>query len=225
MHFIVNHDLLRKARAVLAQRRRIYWLLGAAGSGKSTIAQAIAATHSIAVCDMDSLIYGQYQSRYDDARHPAARAWFGAENPLAWVLSLSTAQFDGLLAALDAEILDLYADDLADLPIDQPLLVDGGLAHPAILAQVMPVERIICLEISVAMSDAVWESAERNEMKTMIDELPGAPEPWRKFLASNAMITRNMSSESRDNGIRLLPRRDGVTVETLAATVAGEFGL
>jgi hypothetical protein len=225
MTFIVNDALLNQARKALAVHKDIYWVLGAAGAGKSTVCQAIGQMTGIRVCDMDALIYGDYQPRYTDDRHPANRAWFGADNPLAWALARPAEEFIALLAAADAEYLDLFAEDLAHLSLDSGLLVDGGLAHPAILARVMPAERIACIEISEAMSEAVWESAERSEMKEMIDQLPGAPEPWRNFLDANALIARAMSSEARACGIRLFPRDEAMTVASLACAVADAFGM
>jgi hypothetical protein len=35
--YAVNPDLLAKARRILADRRRLYWIVGGASAGKSTV--------------------------------------------------------------------------------------------------------------------------------------------------------------------------------------------
>ena len=87
--FQVNPDLIAKAARAVADRRNIYWILGGACAGKSTICRALAERAGIAVYDMDAHIYDSYSPRYTAERHPATTAWLSAENPLAWALELA----------------------------------------------------------------------------------------------------------------------------------------
>ncbi len=58
MPFIINHDLLTRSRAALFRRDRLYWVVGGAGSGKTTICEALSAKFELPVYDMDAHIYG-----------------------------------------------------------------------------------------------------------------------------------------------------------------------
>lgn len=128
--YATNEELIASARAVLWSRRNLRWLIGGSGSGKTTLSRTVAARTGIPVYDMDEAFFGRF--RFDPARHPATTAWFAAENPLDWMLSLSWEAFDALYRASNAEMLDLLAADLAGQP-DEPLLIDGGVTHPSVL--------------------------------------------------------------------------------------------
>ncbi|MCA9971660.1 MAG: hypothetical protein KC425_15655, partial [Anaerolineales bacterium] len=94
--FAPDPALLAAARAVLAPRRRLFWVIGGACSGKSTICQALAAGWQVPVYDMDAAIYGRFFPVYRPERHPASCAWFHAPDPLAWIMALSPPGFDAL---------------------------------------------------------------------------------------------------------------------------------
>ena len=89
MQFSIDHSLLTKAHAKLTGYKKLYWILGGSGSGKSTISQALSAQYDIPIYDMDAHIYGSYHERYTDKKHPVNKAWANAENGLAWLLDMS----------------------------------------------------------------------------------------------------------------------------------------
>lgn len=60
MPFILNHDLLTQSRAALGRRDRLYWVVGGAGSSKTTTCRALSAKFELPVHDMDAHIYGAY---------------------------------------------------------------------------------------------------------------------------------------------------------------------
>lgn len=127
-----NHDLLHSAQTRL-NTYDLYWLIGGAGSGKSTLCQALA-QRGFSVVDMDAKIYGSFHGRFDPHRHPANTAWSAAENSLGFLLSLSWPEFDAFHRTAAVEYLDLLTADLdlliADLSengVTGPMVVDGGI--------------------------------------------------------------------------------------------------
>ena len=174
--FAVNQALIAKAQAVLGGRREFYWVIGAACAGKSTVVREIAATTELAVYDMDEHIFGAYMASYRPERHPASKAWFSAENPLAWALSLPLEDFDALNRAANAEYLDLLADEFAQCTAPYPMLIDGGFTHPSILTQVAAPEQIVCLATSDADRVHTWETDPQSRDEG-VDS--GAAEPGR----------------------------------------------
>ena len=224
--FDVNPGLLASARERLAGRDDLFWLIGASCTGKSTLSRAIAAEKGIARYDMDAQIYGNFGPAYSPDRHPASTAWFSAENPFAWALSLSPDEFDDLNRAANAEYLDLLADDLETRDLRGPLLIDGGITHPAVLVEAIPPRQIFCLEIDEEQRLACWEeSPERAAMRDWVRDLPDPAGMWVHFLALDKLISDTIGAESRQKGIATLRRRPGQTVDELVETIAAHFGL
>ena len=220
----INHAHLTAARRVLNQPH-LYWLLGGSASGKSTVAALLAARSGIAHLDVDTLVFDRFQPRYDPVQHPASCAWFHAPNPLAWVLSLDWPAFDALTGAADAEALALLAEELADRPVT-PLLLDGGFAHPAVVAQVAAPARIVCLTAPAAARRAAWETDPgRAAMRGWIHALPEPERQWRKFLNFDARQAETMQQEAAAAGIAVIERRAGDPTQQTADSVAAALNL
>ena len=221
MSITLQQTLCDHAKDVLFHRSNLRWLIGGSGSGKSTIARALGARTGITVYDMDEAVFGRF--RFDPVRHPAITVWFAATNPLHWMLSLPWAEFDALYAATNAEMLDLLADDLAGRP-DEPLLIDGGITHPSVLAQVIPTGRILCLETDDARRRHEWETAPgRAGMKAEILALPDGAALWRRFLEYDQRLTETISRQSRECGIQILRWDESHTVEQISEQVLNLF--
>lgn len=221
-----NRGFVAAARAVLGSRRRVFWVIGGAAAGKSTICRAIAERTGLRVYDMDAHIYGSYGPRYDPERHPANSRWLAAENPLAWMLGLDPAALDAFGQATTAEYLDLLAADLRDESPEEPLLIDGGITHPALIAQALDPQQIVCLIIADEERVRAWETAEERAM--MRDWIRALPEPelmWRRFLAQDAQIAATLERESRQVQSAIIERQPSDSVDDLAAQVLARLGL
>ncbi|MCC7450538.1 MAG: hypothetical protein IT324_24180 [Anaerolineae bacterium] len=220
MPFIIDHNLLKQARAALSGRH-LYWIIGGAASGKTTICQALAAQYNIPLYDMDAHIYGTYHSRFMPDRHPVNKAWSTAENGLAWLLSMHWDEFDSFNRAAIPEYLDLLADDLAAIPLDNPLLIDGGISTPAVLAQVIPAGQMICLAVPDRSSVQIWEEIdERKAMKDAVYQLPNPAVLWGRFLEFDDRIDQTMLAECQANHIPICIRTKTTSVDALAGQVA-----
>lgn len=226
MQFPLNETLLDKARGVLLPRHGVRWIVGGSTAGKSTLCKRLAAQYDIPLYDMDAHIFGAYHARLDPLRHPASTAWFHAEDPLGWALSLSLAEWYHLNRATHAEYLDLLADELQDTDPAAALLIDGGVTHPALLARVMPVQRIACLTIPPELSTYQWENDPlRVEMKQAILAITHLPDAWAKFLAMDQQIHRIIHDESQQVGLTCFARGDYATPQALAVAVARALAL
>jgi hypothetical protein len=219
--FVTNDELIEHARAVLWPRRNLLWLIGGSGSGKTTLSRALAAQTGITVYDVDEAFFGGYT--VDPHRHPATTAWFTAANPLGWMLAQPWPEFDALYRAVNAETLDLLASDLCYRP-DEPLVVDGGITHPSLLAQVIPAGRILCLERAEAERAREWETApQRAAMKAEVLALPDGAAMWRRFLEYDRRMTETINRESQEQGIRVLAWDETAGVDQLVKRIAGLF--
>ena len=215
--FEADKTLIEKARTVLGVRTGLVWLIGGSCSGKSTVSRGLSARTGISVYDMDEAVFGRF--RFDPVRHPATTAWFTADNPLRWMLSLPWPEFDALYRAANAEMLDLLADDL-NCRRDAPLLIDGGITHPALLVQTLLPSRIICLEAPAGFATQEWETAAgRAPMKDEILAMPDGEALWQRFLDYDRRMTATIGRESREAGILVVNRSEGRAVEELVTHV------
>lgn len=224
--FPIDHNLLKQAQAALLGRQRIYWLVGGAGSGKTTICQALAAKFDIPVYDMDAHIYGSYHGRFTPKRHPINTQWASAPNPFAWLMALSWAEFNHFNQAALPEYVDLLIEDLRTTAHDSPLLIDGGICNPALLAQALPAAQIVCLARPEKSSQEIWEeNEERQAMQQFIYQLPQPEETWRKFLYFDEQITQTIRQECQEKGIAICVRSETDLIAELAERVAQKLGI
>lgn len=214
--------------AVLEERlsdHDLRWLLGAAGAGKSTVAQILAGRHRLQLIDLDAHIYGDWHSRFTSERHPANNQWTSAPNSLEWLLGMDWAGYDRFQRAALFEYLDLLADDLECGPGGRVLL-DGGLYHPALLAKVLSADRIVCLARPQRSAREVWESsAERRAMRDSMNNLPDPDAAWARFLEFDEHIALTVAEEAATIGITLHERQPDEAVATTVVAVAQAFGL
>ncbi len=215
--FPLDTTLLDEARPVFEKATQLVWLIGGAGSGKTAVGRILAARHGCPVFDMDEAVFGRF--RFDPLRHPATTAWFTAPDPLAFILGLPWPEFDALYRASNAEMIDLLAAELRDRP-DTPLLVDGGISHPSVLARAVPAVRVVCLEAPPGHGTHQWATAEnRAAMKAAILALPDGETMWSRFLEYDRRMTATIGRESRAAGIRVLSWEETQSVEELGRQV------
>ena len=225
MQFNINHNLLQQTQPVLSNRENLFWIVGGAGSGKTTICQALSTKHNMSLYDMDAHIYGTYHQRFIPERHPVNTKWATAENGLAWLLNMSWDEFNSFNQAALPEYLDLLVEDIATIDSSQPILIDGGISNPALLAQALPAEKIVCLARPGLSSQEIWEeSAERLAMKNFIYQLPNSEQAWQTFLEFDANITQTMQEESQQQGITVCTRSETELVPEFAQRIAEALG-
>lgn len=226
MEFTINNTLLAHAKAMLAERRQLYWIVGGSGSGKTTICNALSTRLNIPVYDMDAHIYGTYNGRFCPTRHPVNSAWAAAENGLAWLLGLSWDDFNRFNQAALPEYLDLLIEDIAATDPDSRLLIDGGICNPALVAQVISPRQIVALARPERSSVQVWEeNADRRSMKEMIYQLPEPEKAWQNFLYSDSQITHTILMECQENNIAVCSRDETEAVADFADRVARMLGI
>ena len=222
----MDGELVDGAKSALHARRGLRFVVGAAGAGKTTVCGALAERGGIDVMDMDARIYGSWHGRFDPVRHPASHAWSAAPDPLAWQLALEPEAYLAWQAASTAEALDLLAGELRDEDPDRPLLIDGGFGSVAVLARVVPPDRIACLALPSADQASVWTATgDRRAFLDMVAGVTAVADPVGRFLALDRHLARAMVADAEAAGIPILERRPGDGIADVAERIARWLGL
>jgi hypothetical protein len=226
MKYPINKKLLAQARDTLSQRANLYWIVGGAGAGKTTVCKIISERFGIPLYDMDAQIYGAYHGRFTPERHPVNYAWTSAPNGLEWLLHMSWDEFNSFNQATLPEYLDLLIEDVRSADQESPLLIDGGICNPGLLAQALPARQIVCLANPKLSSEDIWEgNEERQQMKTFVDQLPNPDQLWQTFLEFDRMITRTTLQECKISNIPVCTWSEKESPVELAVRVAEALGI
>ena len=221
-----NHILLLDSHPSLSKRENLYWIVGGAGSGKSTVSKALAAKFEILIYDMDAQIYGAYHGRFTQERHPVNKIWSTADNGLAFLLDMTWDEFNEFNQAALPEYLYLLAEDLNATDAKASILIDGGISNPGLVAEIISPKNIICLVGPDRSSAEIWEgSDERLAMKEYIYQLPNPEEAWRKFLEFDENINQTILKESLENMISVCSRSVNESVDEFTMRVANKLGI
>lgn len=213
MKFVIENNLLIQAKSVLSKRKNIYWIVGGAGSGKTTVCEELSRKFDMFIYDMDAHIYGAYHNRFIDERHPVNKKWSTSENGLAWLLGMTWEEFNNFNQAALPEYIDLLVEDIEGMEIDTSLIIDGGISNPSLVAQVIPSSQIVCLATPDDKNANIWETSEdRKAMKKFIYQLPEPEKAWQKFLEFDNCITRTILEECDESGIAVCTRRGNESV-------------
>ena len=143
-----------------------------------------------------------------------------------WALSLSWDEFNRLNEATNIEILDLFSQEVRASSETRPLLVDGGLSHPYLLAQVLPVDNVLCLKRDDTARAATWECDENKlRMRDMILALPDGRNLWNTFRHFDRMIAATMEDQCRQAGIQFIEAIEEPSMDCTAASIVQVWNL
>ena len=224
--FPVDEGLLATAADRLRAHPGLRFVLGGAGTGKSSVCLRLRESIQVGVIDMDTRIYGTWGNRWDRTRHPASHAWMTAADPLAWQLALAPEAFLGFHAAATAEALDLLADELGALDDTVPTLVDGGFGSLAVVVRTVSPASIVCLSLPEGGSQAVWTADPgRRGFLEAVAAVATVPHPVARFLAFDVALTERMVADARAAGVAVIERAPGTPLDVTAGLVATELGI
>jgi hypothetical protein len=232
--FPVDEALLAEAATRLRGHPRLRFVMGGAGTGKSSVCRQLHATMGAPVIDMDARMYGTWGDRWDPVRHPANSAWLGTADPLAWQLDLAPEAFLQFHAAATAEALDLLADELGEFgQIGQvgatddggAVLVDGDFGCLAVVARAVPPGSIVCLALPPGGSEAVWTSDPgRLGFLEAVAAVNAMPDPVARFLACDAALSERMVADATTTGATVIARSADTPLAVTAGLAASALG-
>ncbi|WP_432924687.1 hypothetical protein ACQPZZ_30380 [Microbispora sp. CA-135349] len=109
-------------RTLIEQLAHVRWIAGGTGTGKSTVAEALARRHDVRTYNGDRAEH-DWLARSTRRRHPHLHALSGAAPGQAWAGRSAQEAFQSM-AGLHGETIDFLVEDLLALPDDRIVLVD-----------------------------------------------------------------------------------------------------
>ena len=224
--FRLDLELLKESGSILASDGRIHWLVGGSGSGKSTVCSELRSKHDVIILDMDSRIYGTYHAMFSPSRHPVSSQWSAADDGLAWLLGLTPAEFDAFNRASLPEYLDLLGSEIQTLDDPRPIVVDGGICNPALLATVLQPSRIVCVRREESDAATLWgQPGARSKMRDAVMRLDATGEKFKRFLEFDDRITATAADECAHAGIQVCAWKESESPSEVANRLAAMLGL
>ncbi len=199
----------------------VYWIGGSPCSGKSTIADRLAAKHGGRVYRCDEAYYRHLASITPD-EHPVFSRLAHASCDDLWMRP--TPQQVGDEIALYREEFPLILADLAALPSTQAVIAEGAALLPELLDRlgVLPRRAVWIVPTERFQREHYARRAWRHDVLASCTDKERA---WRNWMERDAGFARVVAREARQRGNRVLTVDGARSVDDTARAVGAWFGL
>ncbi|GLY74890.1 hypothetical protein Airi01_031570 [Actinoallomurus iriomotensis] len=218
-------DLMTDRRNGETALGHVRWLAGGTGTGKSTVAAALAERYGVRVYDGDRAEH-RWRARCTPDHHPHMYATWNGPSGAMWA-DRSPREIFQSMASLYGETVGFVAEDLAAMPADRVIVVDyfgvlpGHLApllhrpdHAAFLLPTSDFRARVLREryADPARARANWGD---HDLETVL----------AKRLARDALWDDEVRHQARTHGLRVTTVDGRTTIDDLTRRLATRFGL
>ena len=204
----------------------IFWILGGACSGKSTLAHALCEFSGLHLIDMDARIYGSWVPSYNAECCPENHRWIQQENALEWALGLSDEAYSDHCKKVSREYYQLLSIELGSRDNRKATIIDGGFSSLVPWVLDIQQDNVVCLTIERELAIAEWNShPDRVGFKREIMTLRNGEQKWERFLELDALISSQLEQEAIALGIPVIFTRRADNLEALVEQLAARWHL
>ncbi|MFJ8039571.1 hypothetical protein ACIRBX_03525 [Kitasatospora sp. NPDC096147] len=195
----------------VAALRRVRWIVGGTGAGKSTVARELAARYGVAVFDGDRA-EGSWARRADPVRQPRLTAQQGLAPGEFWA-GRTAAEVLAAMPSLHGEMTGfLVADLLERVAGGGPLLVDWfGLLPDGLAPLLADPAQAVCLVPTPAFREAALRARYADPARARAN--------WGDHDPAEMLARRLERDLLWDEQVRLRAARAGLTVRTVDGSV------
>jgi hypothetical protein len=205
--------------------RHVYWLGGASGSGKSTVARRLAASYGLQLYGTDEVM-ANHGRRSSPENSPLMKAFVAMDADERWVnrspeLMLETFHW------FHGEGFGLIVEDLLDLPKKAPVVAEGFRLLPRLVQPLL-----------AAPTRAVWLLPTPDLRKMAFERRRPSGPPWafvgqstdpdralRNLLERDRMFTDSLAEEAKLLGLHTIIVDASMREDDVTAQVVDRFGL
>jgi len=218
-----RHELTVDAGALKEQLRRVYWIGGGSGAGKSTVARRVAAEHGLQLYATDDVM-PDHSRRSTPELCPFLHQFIAMDMDERWVNRSPKAMLE-TFHWFRGEGFSMIIEDILRLPKEPGVIAEGFRLLPHLVKPLLALH-----------SHAVW-LIPTPEFRHDVIAARGGPK-WgflgktsdperalRNLLERDAMFTHGLHEEAKRLELNTIEVDPTITVDDLARRVTEAFGL
>lgn len=200
----------------------MYWIGGASGAGKSTIARRLAAQHDLRLYSTDDVM-ADHAGRTTAVESPYITQFLAMDMDERWVNRPPETMLE-TFHWFRGEGFGLVVDDLLGLPKERRVVAEGFRLLPHLVKPHLATpSHGVWLLPTPEFRYAAFES--RGFLWTIPDRTTDPERALRNLLERDRMFTERLREETKELGLRAIAVDVAMTEDDLAAQVAEAFGL
>jgi cytidylate kinase len=217
-----NQGVTGDAAALRAKLRHVYWIGGASGSGKSTIARRLVALHGFRVYSTDDVM-SDHASRSTREESPFLARFMGMDMDERWLIRSPETMLE-TFHWFRGEGFGLIVQDLLALPKEPSVIVEGFRLLPHLVKPLLTVpDHAVWLVPTPRFRRAAFD--DRGSLWAIAGKTTDPEKALRNLQERDRMFTDRLYKETKRLELRAIEIDTTMTEEDLATRVAGAFGL
>jgi hypothetical protein len=218
-----QHERVADSEALHEQLRHVYWVGGASGAGKSTIARRIAAEHGLQYYATDDVM-PDHARRSTPETCPFLHEFMAMDSDERWVNRSPTVMLE-TFHWFRGEGFRMIIEDLLRLPKERGVIADGFRLVPHLVKPLLANQRqAVWLLPTPQFREAVFDS--RGGLQWgFIGKTSDPQRALGNLLERDAMFTRRLYDEATLLEMSIIHVDTTMTVDYLTSRVTESFGL
>jgi 2-phosphoglycerate kinase len=212
----------KPAAGLRAQLGHVYWLGGASGAGKSTIARRLAARHGLRLYSTDDVM-GDHARRSPPEDAPFLRQFAAMDMDERWLNRSPEAMFE-TFHWFRGEGFGLIVEDLLRLPVEPGVIVEGFRLLPSLVKPFLAVDRhAVWLLPTPDFRRAAFAS--RGTLWLIAGKTSNPERALDNLLERDRIFTERLGQQTKNLELPIINVDATITEDVLAERVAGAFQL
>jgi hypothetical protein len=218
-----HHEDFIVDSSLAARLRHVYWVGGASGSGKTTIASRLAAQHGLRLYSTDEAM-SDHAGRSSPADATYLTRFVAMDMDERWVMRSPETMLD-TFHWFRGEGFELIVEDLLRLPTEPGVVVEGFRLLPRLVKPLLAVpNHAVWLLPTTTFRAAVFDGRGSSSW-SFLARTSDPERALRNLLERDQMFTARLRIEAKQVGVDAIEVDTTLTEDALADAVTKRFGL
>ncbi len=216
------HEDSRDTVSLASRLRHVYWIGGASGAGKSTVARRLAGRHGLRLYSTDEAM-GDHAHRWRPEDCPNLTEWVKMSMDQRWVDRSPQTMLE-TFHWFRGEGFGLIIEDLLALPPDQSVIAEGFRLLPQLVKPLLhDPSHCVWLVPTPEFRVAAFES--RGTMWTIPNKTGNRERALSNLLERDRLFTEHLQGAVETAGLPAVTVDGTMTEDELESCIAGKFCL